>query len=76
MGFDDNGNPDVMGPRPMSAQQVDAVQALRLDFNALHQKCMLPPSDNASPEALRLYAIARTHLEIACMAAVKAVSRS
>ena len=76
MTFDMNGNPDVMGSVLLSAQQIDAVNALKLDFNALHQKCMLPPSDNASPEALRLYAIARTHLEIACMAAVKAISRS
>ena len=74
MTFDDNGNPDVMGPRPLSAPQVDAVQALRLDFNALHQKCSSDPT--TPPEAARLYAIARTHLEIACMAAVKAVSRA
>ena len=69
--LDKNGNPDVMGSRSLNAPQIVQVETLKLEFNALHQKLML----SSSPEAARLFAIARTHLEIACMSAVKAISR-
>ena len=74
MSFDANGNPDVMGSRSLSAPQLDSVNGLKLDFNALHKMCMGDPG--TPPEAARLFAIARTHLELACMAAVKAISRT
>ena len=73
---DKYGNPDVMGSRQMTQLQQEFAQLrleLREAFNAVHAKCQAPPG--ASPECQRLYAVARTQLELACMAAVKAISR-
>lgn len=72
--FDANGNPDVMGARILNPASVAAADALRLEFNALAAKLQGAPGQNA--ESARLFAIARTNLEISCMAAVKAISRS
>ncbi len=73
MDFDANGNPDVMGPRKMGEDGVARTRKMQDAFNDLHQKCMGAPTTTG--EAARLYAIARTHLELASMAAVKAISR-
>ncbi len=75
MQFDANGNPDVMGSRPLSQSQAEAIASIKADFNALHARLMSTPGAS-TPEAGRLFAIARTQLELACMAAVKAVSRT
>ena len=72
--FDANGNPDIMGSRQMTPVQLAAVDALRLEFNALHQKLAGDPTIRS--EQSRLYAIARTHLETAAMFAIKAASRA
>lgn len=73
MSTDARGNPDVMGSRPMSgAVQLEAEQ-LRLDFNALHLQ--LDRGATSNPESARLMAMARDHLEIACMCAIKSLSR-
>lgn len=73
MKLDTNGNPDVMGYRDMTQQQIAFAQELREAFNAVDAK--LHGNPGSSPESLRLYAVARTQLELACMAAVKAISR-
>lgn len=73
MNFDANGNPDVMGSFKMDPSRVAEADELRLEFNALHTKLAGNPS--LSGEAARLFAIARTHLELSCLAAVKAISR-
>lgn len=70
---DKYGNPDVMGSRQMTQLQQEFAQELGEAFDAVHAKCQAPPG--ASPECQRLYAVARTQLELACMAAVKAISR-
>jgi hypothetical protein len=72
--YDRNGNPDVMGSKPLGAKQISVVNDLKLEFNALHQK-LCGTYMSANPEAARLLNIAKTHLELGCMAAVKAVSR-
>lgn len=72
--FDDNGNPNVMGSRPVSESQAGTIKSIHADFNALHARISGTPGANA--EAARLFAVARTHLELACMAATKAISRS
>lgn len=74
--IDANGNPDVMGSRPMNPQQLADANELRLAFNALHaiierHAGSLPPA-----EAGRMFSISKTHLELSCMAAVKGVSRT
>ncbi len=71
--FDANGNPDVMGSRVMTDDQKELADKLRLAFNAVNT--MLQGNPVSTAEAMRLYAISRTHLEVACMTAVKAVSR-
>lgn len=71
--FDAAGNPDVMGSRPLNEAQSAAAEKMRLECNLLITR--MHGSPGSTPEALRLYAIARTHLELACMAAVKAISR-
>lgn len=65
----------VMGSRPMSPDQIAYADELRRDFEALHGKLFVAGTNDGKGEAARLYAIARTQLELACMAAVKAVSR-
>ena len=72
--FDANGNPDVMGARPLTSSQRDTVEHVIADFNALHAKLQGAPGTNA--DAGRLFAVARTQLELACMVAVKAISRT
>ena len=72
MPFDSRGNPDVAGPRQMSPSQITTAREVQDDFNALIAKLSAPTND----EAARLFALARTHLEIASMLAVKAISRS
>jgi len=72
-GFDENGNPDVMGARVLTDAQIEEASNLKLAFNSLYRACM---GNHVAPaEAARLFAMARTHLEIACMCAVKAISR-
>lgn len=80
--LDENGNPDVMGPRAMDADQERAAQALKLLFNEISKRIAQARNDLSTPralthhnEAMRLLAIAQTHLEISCMAAVKGISR-
>lgn len=66
---------DVMGSRPMTDAQMQQADRLRQAFEQLHAM-ITPPNDAAvTPEAGRLFAVARTQLELSCMAAVKAVSR-
>jgi len=67
--------PDVMGSRPMNDEQARQADSLRAAFNHLHAMCTPPDGTPMTPEAARLFAVARTQLELACMAAVKAVSR-
>lgn len=67
--------PDVMGSRPMTDEQQRRAETLRAAFNQLHAMCQPPPDVPVTAEAGRLFAVARTQLELACMAAVKAVSR-
>ena len=67
------GNPDIMGSRPMSPEQFKRMDKLRLMFNAVHSELASDPGD--TQEASRLFAVARTQLELSCMAAVKAISR-
>lgn len=73
---DANGNPDVMGSRPMSPQQIADADELRLAFNALHALIEKHASTLPKPEAGRMFSVAKTHLELACMAAVKGISRT
>lgn len=67
---------DVMGSRPMTQRQQAQADSLRRQFEQVHE-AITPPKDDpvVSPEAARLFAVARTQLELACLAAVKAVSR-
>ena len=67
---------DVMGSRPMSDRQLKQAEALRQMFEQANA-ALTPPQGDATmtPEAGRLFAVARTQLELACLAAVKAVSR-
>lgn len=75
MKYDANGNPDVCGSREMDAKQLEDVEALRLAFNELlaliDDKAMHLPN----AEAARMFAVAKTQLELAAMAAIKGVSR-
>lgn len=71
--LDSRGNPDVMGSRKVSGAISLEMEQLKLDFNALHAQLHRDATDN--PESARLMEIARTHLEIACMAAIKSLSR-
>lgn len=64
-----------MGSRDMTAEQSAYADELRRDFEALHGKLFVAGTHDGRSEAARLYAVARTQLELACMAAVKAVSR-
>lgn len=67
---------NVMGSRPMTQRQTAQADALRYQFEQLHSALMPPPGNPAvTPEAQRLFAVARTQVELACLAAVKAVSR-
>lgn len=70
---DIRGNPDVMGSRTMSPAAMAEAEHLKLDFNALHAH--LDRGATSNPESARLMAMARSHLEIACLCAVKALSR-
>ena len=70
---DANGNADIHGPRPMSPAQIGEARQLMNDFNAL--AVQLQRDDTSNPESARLMSMARSHLEIACMCAVKALSR-
>lgn len=72
--FDENGNPDVMGSRPLTDSQKDTIAMLRREYNALHSRISGAPGQ--TPESARLFAMARTQLEISYMTAVKAVSRT
>lgn len=76
MTLDANGNPDVMGSLEMTPDQIAMSNKLRLAFNALHAEIELNASTLPKPEAARLFAMAKTHLELSCMAAIKGVSRS
>ncbi len=67
---------DVMSSRPMTPEQIAFADELRRDFEALNGKLYLPGTHDGRSDAARLYALARTQLELACMAAVKAVSRT
>lgn len=73
--FDSNGNPDVMGSREMTKSQLSSATEVREMFNDIHGRLMPTPGEH-NPEAARLFALARTHLEMACMFAVKGISRS
>ena len=72
---DANGNPDVMGPWALSKQQRDDVDQMYLAFNALHAVIERHDRSHTSAEAARLFSIAGMNLELACMAAVKGISR-
>lgn len=67
---------DVMGSRPMNERQMKQVESLRAQFEQLHA-AIKPPNDAhpQTPESSRLFAMARSDLEKACLLAVKAVSR-
>jgi hypothetical protein len=65
----------VMGSRQMTPEQAAYADELKRDFEALHGKLFVAGTHDGRGEAARLYAVARTQLELACMAAVKAVSR-
>ena len=65
----------TMGSRQMTPEQMAYTEELRHDFEALHGKLFVAGTHDGRGEAARLYAVARTQLELACMAAVKAVSR-
>ena len=71
--LDERGNQDVMGPRTMTDAVKAEARALQLDFNALHAQLLRDESSN--PESARLMAMSRSHLEIACMLAIKSLSR-
>jgi len=71
--LDRNGHPDIMGPRPMNEELLGSARALQDAFNQVHAMCV--DDGEPTPEAERLLAMARTHLEIASMCAVKAISR-
>ena len=73
MTLDARGNPDVMGSRKMSPAVFAEADQLRMDFNALHAQ--LVRDDTSNPESARIMALARDHLEIACMLAIKSLSR-
>jgi len=68
-------NLKVMGSRPMTPEQSAFADELKRDFEALHGKLFVAGTHTGNGDAARLYALARTQLELACMAAVKAVSR-
>lgn len=74
--MDANGNPDVMGARPMTPQQIADADEVRLAMNAAHAVIERHASTLPKPEAARLFAVAKTHMEIACMMAVKGISRT
>lgn len=62
----------------MTPEQIAYADEIRRDFEALHGKMIIAGTAGSAgdrEDAARLYALARTHLEIACMIAVKAVSR-
>lgn len=65
----------VMDSRMMTLDQVAYADELKRDFESLHGKLFVAGTHDGHGEAARLYAVARTQLEIACMVAVKAVSR-
>jgi hypothetical protein len=67
---------EVMGPRSMTDRQMRQAENLQTLFENVN-KTITPPADEQmmTPEAARLFAVARTQLELACLAAVKAVSR-
>lgn len=71
--LDARGNPDVMGPRKMRPDVFKDADHLRMEFNAIHMQLDRDPT--STPESARLLAMARGHLEIACLLAVKAISR-
>ena len=73
MTIDVRGNPDVMGSRKMDPAVFAEADALRMDFNALHAQLVRDATSN--PESARLMGLARDHLEVACMCAIKSLSR-
>jgi len=66
---------DVMGSRTMTDEQQRRAERLQQAFEQVHAMCSPPSDAPVTVESGRLFAIARTQLELACMAAVKAVSR-
>lgn len=67
---------DVMGSRPMNNRQSTQADRLRLLFEQINA-ALTPPNDDiaVTPEAARLFSMARSELEKSCLLAVKAVSR-
>jgi hypothetical protein len=59
----------------MNDAQVRQADAIRQAFNQMHAMLTPPKDTPVTPEAGRLFSVARTQLELSCMAAVKAVSR-
>jgi len=72
---DANGNPDVMGSRQMTPQQLADADELRLAYNALHALIEKHASTLPKPEAGRMFSVAKTKLELSCLAAIKGISR-
>lgn len=66
---------DVMGTREMSDAQLAHASRLRAAFETLNGMLTPPAETPVTADAARLFAIARTQLELSCLAAVKAVSR-
>ena len=66
---------NVMSSRPMTPAQTSKADALRADFEALYAKLHPNGTIGHGDQSARLYAVAKTQLEIACAMAVKAVSR-
>ena len=66
---------DVMGSREMNDAQKHQADRLRQAFEQLNAMLLPPSGTPLTPEAARLFSVARTQLELSCMAAVKAVSR-
>lgn len=77
MNLDKNGNPDVtrIVYLPISDEQKAYVEHIKLKANELHE-LYSKVSFTRTPEEGRLWALARTHLEIASMFAVKAATCS
>lgn len=71
---DSNGNPDVMGSRILSDKQLERIETLKLRINELLADEFARDSGMTNEQA-RLTAMARSHLEIAGVLMVKAISR-
>lgn len=65
----------VMGSRHMTAANGEKANKIRDAAEELHKLLFPNGTVVAGDESARLYAVARTQLEIACAMGVKAVSR-